>query len=75
MDSEVFSPTTKILNLHTMGPCPKGYVYTKVVNESKLVMGSEWPRQLAEMMIRDRVDAQFSLQLHKLLWPGAKEER
>lgn len=34
-----------------------------------------WPRQLAEMMIRDRVDAQYSLQLHKILWPGAKEER
>lgn len=35
----------------------------------------EWARQLAEMMIRDKVPAQFSLQLHKILWPGAKEER
>lgn len=35
----------------------------------------DWPRQLAEMMIRDRVRAQYSLQLHKILWPGAKEER
>lgn len=35
----------------------------------------DWPRQLAEMMIRDRAPAQFSLQLHKILWPGAKEER
>lgn len=34
-----------------------------------------WPRLLVEMMIKDRVDAQFSLQLHKILWPGAKEER
>lgn len=34
-----------------------------------------WPRQLAEMMIRDKVDAQLSLQLHKVLWPGAKQER
>lgn len=34
-----------------------------------------WPRQLAEMMIKDRVGAQFSLQLHKILWPGAIEER
>jgi len=34
-----------------------------------------WPRQLVEMMIRDRVDAQFSLQIHKVLWPGAEEER
>jgi 7-carboxy-7-deazaguanine synthase len=36
---------------------------------------TSWPRQLAEMMIRDKVDAQFSLQIHKVLWPGAKEER
>lgn len=35
----------------------------------------DWPRQLAEMMIRDAAPAQFSLQLHKILWPGAKEER
>jgi len=34
-----------------------------------------WPRQLAEMMIRDKVDAQFGLQIHKVLWPGVKEER
>lgn len=34
-----------------------------------------WPRQLVEMMIRDKVPAQFSLQLHKILWPGTKEER
>ncbi len=35
----------------------------------------EWPKQLVEMMIRDKVKVQFSLQLHKILWPGAKEER
>ena len=35
----------------------------------------KWPRQLAEKMIRDKIDAQFSLQIHKVLWPGAKEER
>jgi len=34
-----------------------------------------WPRQLAEKMIEDRVPAQFSLQIHKLLWPGSTEER
>jgi len=34
-----------------------------------------WPRQLAEMMIKDRVDAQYSLQVHKVLWPGVREER
>lgn len=41
----------------------------------KSVIDNRWPRQLAEMMIRDKVDAQFSLQLHKILWPGAREER
>jgi len=35
----------------------------------------DWPRQLVEMMIRDKVDATFSLQLHKIVWPGATEER
>jgi len=34
-----------------------------------------WPARLAERMIRERVNANFSLQLHKILWPGAKEER
>lgn len=34
-----------------------------------------WPQQLAEMMIRDKVDAQFGLQIHKVLWPDACEER
>jgi organic radical activating enzyme len=34
-----------------------------------------WPRQLVEMMIRDKVPAQFSLQIHKILWPGARQER
>jgi len=41
----------------------------------KSVFNMDWPRQLAEMMIRDKVDAQFSLQIHKVLWPRAKEER
>lgn len=40
-----------------------------------LCVSTEWPRKLVEMMIRDRIPAQFSLQLHKILWPGAKEER
>ncbi len=44
-------------------------------DDLKHVFDMDWPRQLAEMMIRDRVPAQFSLQLHKILWPGAKEER
>jgi len=39
------------------------------------IVDISWPRQLAELMIRDRVDAQFSLQIHKVLWPGIKEEK
>lgn len=39
------------------------------------IVDPDWPRQLVEMMIRDRVPAQFSLQLHKLIWPGVREER
>ena len=39
-------------------------------------MDMAWPRELAEMMIRDKLqDIQYSLQIHKCLWPGAKEER
>ena len=34
-----------------------------------------WASKLAEMMIKDRVPAQFGLQLHKVLWPAASEER
>jgi len=34
-----------------------------------------WPRQLVEKMLKDRLDIQFSLQIHKILWPGATEER
>jgi len=39
------------------------------------VLDMRWPRQLAKMMIQDKVNAQFSLQIHKVLWPGVKEER
>lgn len=35
----------------------------------------DWPRQLLEKMIEDKVDAQFSLQLHKIIWPRTKGER
>ena len=37
-----------------------------------------WPTELAEMMLDDfetLQDVQFSLQLHKILWPSAVEER
>lgn len=40
-----------------------------------LGVSMSWPRQLVETMIRDRIPAQFSLQLHKILWPGAEEEK
>lgn len=40
-----------------------------------LVPKMDWPRELAERMIKDKVAASYSLQLHKVLWPGATEER
>jgi len=39
---------------------------------------TNWPAALAEMMIQDAAilqDVQFSLQVHKILWPNAKVER
>jgi len=45
------------------------------LNKSVQIVDSNWPRQLAEKMIEDNVPAQFSLQIHKILWPGATEER
>lgn len=66
---KVFSPAISLFTVVDNRTCdfvPKSRKY-QILNE--------WPRQLAEMMIRDKVDAQFSLQIHKVLWPGAKEER
>ena len=59
---KVFSPAVRV-------------IWEKEVWERVPRMRTSWPRQLAEKMIRDKVDAQFSLQIHKVLWPGAKEER
>jgi len=64
---KVFSPVLSILH-HQYG---SGGVAIK----STAYFSMSWPRQLVEMMIRDKVNAQFSLQLHKILWPDAKEER
>ena len=53
-------------------------LYTKGAgceNDRIPYVDTRWAQQLAEMMIRDKVNAQFSLQIHKILWPGVKEER
>jgi 7-carboxy-7-deazaguanine synthase len=63
----VFSPAIVIQNLCGLSP---DFVHVQVP-----VVDSRWPRQLAEMMIRDKIDAQFGLQIHKVLWPGVKEEK
>jgi len=57
---KVFSPA---ISLHRLRPA------------TPLVPNMDWPRQLVEKMIRDNMEATYSLQLHKILWPGAKEER
>jgi len=64
---KVFSPALDNLNYQ--------YNCNGVAIEGASYFEMAWPRQLAEMMIRDKVDAQFSLQIHKVLWPRAKEER
>ena len=71
---KVFSPAVKIKYIYanTWGEFEQP---DTVIPKRLCIVNDEWPRQLAEMMIRDRVPAQFSLQLHKILWPDAKEER
>ncbi|MHA1289810.1 MAG: 7-carboxy-7-deazaguanine synthase QueE [Candidatus Thorarchaeota archaeon] len=66
---KVFSPVMEIKEIPKVGAsCMDAYPIENIVDTT-------WPRRLAEMMIRDRVGAQFSLQIHKILWPGAMEER
>ena len=66
----VFSPAMEIIwQIFSPGSI------TGFVREPEAKIDTEWPRKLAEMMIRDKVEAQFGLQIHKVLWPGAKEER
>jgi len=71
---KVFSPAIKFDTLYD-------HTYTFICHfdpskaEEVSVVDLTNPRQLAEKMIEDRVPAQFSLQIHKLLWPGSTEER
>lgn len=89
-DEEDYRYAKRLLQMHLSWEAKKvfspalGHLkWTCYDHTSKIIPGSEsfemaWPRQLAEMMIRDKIPAQFSLQLHKILWPGAtgaKEER
>lgn len=69
---KVFSPAVDTSSYAKLVDTELGFGYPVHVG---LGVNTSWPRQLAEMMIKDKVDAQFSLQLHKILWPGAKEER
>lgn len=67
---KVFSPAVELL-WQTFSP---GSV-SGFVREPEAKISTEWPCKLVEMMIKDKVEAQFSLQIHKVLWPGVKEER
>lgn len=69
----VFSPTINIIStvLHSVPQSSDPKFETEVFK----FIDSEWPQKLAERMIKDKVPAQFGLQLHKILWPGAIEER
>lgn len=64
---KVMSPTINIVNFPSIA-----LEYPEL---GSVFVNPAWPRQLVETMIRDKVDAQFSLQIHKILWPGTKEER
>lgn len=70
----IFSPTINFIPV-VLHPVVLQSSDPKFETEVFKFVDSEWPQQLAEMMIRDRVSAQFGLQLHKILWPGAKKER
>ena len=51
-------------------------VFSPAMEITNGVPDMSWPRNLAQMMIRDNLNRiQYSLQIHKVLWPGAKEER
>jgi 7-carboxy-7-deazaguanine synthase len=57
---KVFSPTIEFRRMRPATP---------------LIPKMDWPKELAERMIKDKVPAIYSLQIHKMLWPGAIEER
>jgi len=47
-------------------------VFSPVISK----LDTNWPTELAEMMIRDNLyDVQYSLQIHKVIWPNARQER
>lgn len=49
-------------------------VFSPAVIDQKDYTG--WPAKLAEMMIADKLyDIQYSLQVHKMIWPNAGQER
>jgi len=76
---KVFSPAVKIK--HIYANIWGEFEYTDIVMPKQLskkiyIVDTEWPRILAEMMIRDKLqDIQLSIQIHKVIWPGIKEER
>jgi len=60
---KVFSPTMNIK-------------YVRADDKRMPFVDTRWSAKLAEMMIKDKLyDVQYSLQIHKVLWPGAKQER
>jgi len=63
----VFSPALTLL--------PDTKTPTGVTSNYPPRYNMTWPRSLVEKMIEDEVPAQFSLQLHKMIWPGTKVER
>lgn len=53
-------------------------VLTGLTQKGPMEVFTKWPAQLAEMIVKDNLDEYnvvFSLQIHKILWPGSQEER
>jgi len=63
---KVFSPAITIV--HPTIVC-RGYTNIEPT------VDIEWPRQLLERILSDGLNIQFSLQIHKIVWPGATSER
>jgi len=57
--------------------CSAKFVVSPAISEEDQTNGKyPWAQKLAEMLIEEQLwNVQYSLQIHKVLWPNSKEER
>jgi len=73
-DREDFFAAVNCIQKLKLNKCKARMAFSPMIEDQKDYTG--WPSTLAKMMICDKLkDVQFSLQIHKVLWPYAKEER